>query len=363
MSPELPSWVPVVDRALARAAREVRLLGAATPIAAQAERRRVTQAFEAGGEARPRWSYRPSAPDAALRLLAEARRTLVFAGGSPLATLYDERARELELEAELSALVGTAALGVRAGERFRGGVALAREASALACAWLAAPPLRDSCAREPGIVSDATDPRSLLSRMREEVRRHDLPFTVIPQPDLAPLAATGDAAILVAEGRLLSAVDTERTVFHEIEGHARPRARASSCALGLFAFGSARGADDQEGRALVLEEQRGFLDVPRKRQLAARHRAVDLMRDGATFVDAARALIRDYDLAPSAAVLAAERAFRGGDGEHAGLGREHVYLTSFLAVGAWLKEHPDDERVLSRGRIALAALDGVRAYA
>jgi hypothetical protein len=61
------------------------------------------------------------------------------------------------------------------------------------------------------------------------------------------------------------------------------------------------------------------------------------------------------------AVIVTERAFRGSDGTFPGLGRERVYLESFLRVGSHLTAHPEDERVLAAGQISVDAAATVRA--
>ena len=65
----------------------------------------------------------------------------------------------------------------------------------------------------------------------------------------------------------------------------RAASRARRCARpsAHFRVGTARGIDDQEGRAVLLEERAGLLGPRRRKQLAARHRAVRAMLDGATF--------------------------------------------------------------------------------
>ena len=105
---------------------------------------------------------------------------------------------------------------------------------------------------------DETDPRSLLAAMSREAGRCKLPMRVVVEPSLASLAATGDGVIFVAAEQWIRVRDVERTVLHEIAGHALPRARAASAPLGIFAFGTARGIDDQEGRALLIERRRAF---------------------------------------------------------------------------------------------------------
>jgi hypothetical protein len=152
-------------------------------------------------------------------------------------------------------------------------------------------------------------------------------------------------------------------VLHEIEGHARPRTRSLEAESTLFSAGTARGVDDQEGRALLLEARAGLLGPRRRRQLAARHRAVTAMLEGASFADVSKALIDVHGLDASDAVVVAERAFRGGDGERPGLGRERVYLESFVRVRAHLERHPEDEQVLECGQVAVDAVDTLRPFA
>ena len=235
----------------------------------------------------------------------------------------------------------------------------ARTAAALCATWLAEDP------PDPGedcIASDAPDPRSLLSRMRAAVGRLRLPFKVVATPWLAPLAATGERVILVTTDRLVPDEDARRTVLHEIDGHARPRARASRASSSLFRTGTARGIDDQEGRAVWLEERAGLLGPRRRRQLAARHRAVETMLEGASFADVARALVDDHSIDPTEAVIIAERVFRGGDGAHPGLGRERVYLESLVRVRRHLTAHPEDDAVLAAGQVSVDATDVLRPY-
>jgi hypothetical protein len=210
--------------------------------------------------------------------------------------------------------------------------------------------------------SDDADPRSLLSRMRAAVGSLRLPFSVVVQPSLAPLAATGEHVILVASGRPVHDDDARRTVLHEIEGHAQPRARSQRSTLALLRAGTARGIDHQEGRALLLEERAGFLGSRRKRQLAARHLAVEAMLEGASFTEVALALVDAHGLEAQEAVVVAERVFRGSDGTHPGLGRERVYLESFVLVRNHLDAHPDDEEVLASGQIAVDAIDVLRPF-
>jgi len=342
-----------VARLVLLAAREVKLLASFTPVDAHRERERLVEALRGGQPVSPRWRYAPLAHDDLRRVLDSAERAFADEAETPCDRLYLERLRELSLEAELCAAAGTPQVGKLARQRFApADVSVARRASGLCASWLDEPVQETSGAT---MASDEADPRSLLSRMRAEVGRRHLPFKVVTHATLAPLAATGDGVILVAPGRPVTEEDATRTVLHEIEGHACPRARAQDAPLALLRAGTARGADDQEGRALLLEERAGLLGAGRRRQLAARHHACEAMASGATFADLAPALVRDHGLLPLQAVVVAERVFRGGDGVQPGLGRERVYLEALVRVRSHLERQPADEVILAAGQVAVDA--------
>jgi hypothetical protein len=204
-------------------------------------------------------------------------------------------------------------------------------------------------------TSDADHPDSLLSRIRAEVGRRRLPFRVVVSTRLAALAATGAGVIYVADGRPLGLSATLRTVLHEIEGHALPRARALSAPLGIFAVGSARGSDDQEGRALGLERGAGLLGGERKLELARRHLAGRMVEAGADFVDTARFLERETGASIETTLRIAARAHRGP-----GLARELVYLPAYLRLRR--TRHGSVERVMAHGQIAVDAVETLKAW-
>lgn len=354
---ELPPWLVRAERLLVEAVRSIRLLGSVVPRNAAQERARLVEVFEAGGSSTPRWSYARSDHAALRKALARAAQRL-GAEAHPVGLLYAERARELEIEAALASEAGTGVLGALARARFRSAnPAKAGEATILARKWINEG--RDDAADATSgevIPSDAPVPGSLLMRMREEIGRLRLPFSVVVQPSLAALAATGERHVLVAAGRACSREDVERTVMHEIEAHAIPRTRASQSRLAIFQIGTARGIDDQEGFALVLEERHGYLGSKRKRELAARHLAVEAMDGGARFHENVEALVKEHGLSARDAVLIAERAYRGGDGTTPGLGRERIYLEAFLRVGEHLARTPTDEGILTSGQISVDAI-------
>jgi hypothetical protein len=353
-----------VEELMLQAARDVQMLAAATPENAAVERVRLTEALRRGHAECPRWTYRGGWAGGRM---GEIRRALevVWRAAEPQSRrglggmLVAERARELALEAALCEAVGTREVGGLAGKRFAPAEgSVAEEASRTCVKWLEEGREVETRAM---MASDNPDSGSLVSRLRAEVGRLRLPFVVVVQPSLAPLAATGERVILVAPGRPTTERDVARTVLHEIEGHVLPRARAQKASLSILRIGTARGVDDQEGRALLLEERAGLMCGRRRRHLALRHRAFEAMVDGASFADVTRELTSAHGVEPENAVVIAERVFRGGDGVHPGLGRERVYLEALVRVRAHLAAHPDVEEVLASGQVGLEAVDAIRA--
>jgi hypothetical protein len=348
-----------IERLVAHAAGEVRVLATLTPLNAAEERARLTADLRAGRSPVPRWTYVPRDHVSLRRALEAAEGAMDRLADAPLAGEYRARVRELCLELALCAVAGTREVGALARERFPADERFAAEASTLCDAWLDTEPR--SVPEGEAVLSDDADSRSLLSLMRAAVGEAKLPFGVTAQPSLASLAATGDRVVLVATARRVYPEDARRTVLHEIEGHAKPRARSLGSPISLMRAGTARGVDDQEGRALLIEKRAGLLGSSRRRQLGARHRAVEAMLHGASFADTAMILKEAHGLDPAEAVVVAERAFRGSDGTFAGLGRERVYIEGLLRVEAHLDARPQDERILEQGQVALDAIGALRA--
>ncbi len=344
----VPPWVPDADRLLAIATAKIGLLGATTPKNLNEELARLEALAPRGEPLRPRFvlTARPELRGLLADLRAFAART---AARGPLARLYVERAEELLDEAALVLSAGEPGFAGLAGRRFGPRDDCDGEAEQLAAAWLA-----EVSPHEPEETlvrsDDESDPRSLIARLRAEVARLALPFVVTPRSALSALAAVGDTVIWVAEGRLVSERDTARTVLHEIEAHALPRARARSAPFGLFALGTARGSDDQEGRAVALEERGGHLTASRRRELALRHVAAMAAHEGACF-DELVTLARSHGAELPRALRLAARAARGG-----GLGRERVYLPAYLRFLAASRRDPRVEAVLLAGRVRIEAV-------
>jgi hypothetical protein len=364
-----PAWVSSTDRALTMAAGQIRLIRGVTPSNADSELAALEQAYCRGAPRRPRWRYDGAPPRPDLPRALDALATFLDKE-PPLGPIYAARARELCLEAEIIEATGSPRLVALARERFLGvspeGDEDLHRADELASRWTNDTSAHRGRGEEgPAPVTvrscDADDPRSLVARMASETGKRRLAVRVCLQSGMASLAATGDGFILVAENKWLTPRDVERTVLHEIEGHALPRARAARAPIALFAVGTARGIDDQEGRAIAIEEDAGFLDSGRKFELGCRHLAAKAALDGADFADIVDLLQKRQASLPAALRIAA-RVQRGSTGA-GGLGREIVYLPARCKL-ARLSASPDHaiiEEVMRRGRIAADVAPAVAA--
>lgn len=339
--------------ALFRQARSLPgLIAAATPSNYAAEVERITQCVGRKERTVPRLEYRRDEGRQSI-----ASQLLRFADGvevdssDPCHDLLAGRVREVCLELSLADAVGTSDVLPLARSRY--GVRCL-DADRLADAWIA-----DHCeamqraASEPKIQSaDPRNPRSLLSRMREEVARVVPGFRIERTSRLMSFAATGETMILVAEGRLMTEVDVERTVVHEVHGHALPQSKARAAEHPVFRVGTARGSDHQEGYALYLEGRFGHLHGARRAELGFRHLAARSVLDGASFADILDALLC-RGAPPTSAARIALRAHRGGVDGVGGIAREAIYLPAWLRVEA-ISNAPELE-ALGHGRVSVDA--------
>jgi hypothetical protein len=347
----LPAWIRPADRALAFAARRIGLIRAASPTNAEQETARLAHAITTGSASLPCFRYEACRVGAPLCAALDRLAGFVETEG-PVGHVYAARARELALEAQMVDAIGTPRITSLAAVRFGSERADAEQAFALANAWLEqnAPPDASPLTR----TCDPVDPGSLLLRMSAEIGRRRIPVRVLVEPGLASLAATGDGVVLVAQGKLASRTDVERTVIHEIDGHVLPRVRAASQPLSILAVGTARGLDDQEGRALLLERQAGLFGPDRRRELALRHLAACATLEGADWVAVVRLLLsRGADV--GSAVRIGARVQRGGPPSGGGIARELVYLPALVRVErAFERWGAAIERVMQQGRVAVA---------
>lgn len=341
-----------IEGLFSRAETQIDLLGRCQPRNGPAACERWLSAFGRGEQAGFAWQHaRPPVLDALKRALDEVQSRLLGAG--PLALLYAERAEELKLEAELAECVGDVRFFALARRRYPIGTADEwSEARRLAETWARQPPELQT---EPCHLShDRASPDSLVSVVTRELARRRMNVRVEVVTSLGSRAATGDGVIFIRAGELFDARETQRIAQHEILGHALPRIQARVQQLGLFRVGSARGTDDEEGRALCLEEQLHLMDQGRRIELGRRHLAALAVAEGASAPECVQ-LLSSCGASPAEAVKTYTRVARGG-----GLCRELVYLPASLRVARACALDTELMRWLSHGRVSLAAARTLR---
>jgi hypothetical protein len=336
-----------LERWLLRAESSIALLERARPLNLNSEQARVQRAWQTGRSLAPVFQYAAAPELSSLRVALDA---IVEGVGAddPWGRLYADRALELGLEARAAEVVGTPEFAQRASARFPEDRTIA---GAIANDWSAAwRGLGAGVSSDRNHLSDdERDPKSLIMSMRRAVGQRRLAVRVLISAELPTLAATADGVVFVRARQRHSAAEAQRIVVHEVEGHVLPRVRASSEELGLFALGTAGGSDDQEGRALLLEQRSGSLDVHRLTVLGRRHAAAGALRQGADWVETVKLLL-ELGSPLTEAIDLASRVHRGG-----GLGREIVYLPALARVRAAVEEDPWLMSWLERGRISIAA--------
>lgn len=344
----LADGIAGVARRLQRIETSVALLDRVRPLNLKREQERLKRAFELGQRAEPAFEYAPRAS------LGEVRTELLQLAARLDArdteqSLLAQRARELELEASMAEHVGEPSFAELARLRFplpdEPGAArkLAEHfltAKFSANAAEAGESLHDS--------SDARDPKSLWSQLSRRLQAEGFAVRIEVVVGLVSLAAVADGVVRVQAGARLSEKAARRIALHEVEGHVRPRVTGQLLG-GVFLAGAPRASEEEEGRAILLEERAGLLDDARRKELGRRYLAAESVRGGADFWETVR-LLGQRGATLSAALELAGRVHRGG-----GLGRELIYLSGYQRVATALAQRPELERVLASGRVTLGA--------
>jgi hypothetical protein len=346
-SVELGDELDRAERLLRRAEQTIRLLDRLVPLNWADERQRLGRVLAEGRAASPRFEYAPAPEVEALRpFLSSLASTLGSSG--PIGQLYAERASELSLEAELVMAAGTREFLRLSRKRYAEELlSSSSESEAVVDAWLREP-APEPCG-ELVRVDDDSDSRSLLSRLRAQIGSARVPVRVELRPGLPSIAAAGDGFIAIRPEARLSPLEAERIACHELHAHVLPRLAARREPLGIFRVGCRGSSDEEEGRALLLEERAGFLGGARRRELSLRHRAAQLAHEGAEWSQVVRWL-EGQGTARERALELALRVARGG-----GLGREVVYIPAYLRVSRELAREPELERFFERGRVTVTA--------
>jgi hypothetical protein len=373
-----PAWTGPYDALVRSLSEAFPLLQYATPLNAAAEQRALLARWSAGDEVAPQWR----APMVDAKALARGHAAVERARASlPGATawerVYAARLEELALDLELVAAAFGPGVVRRARARWG---RIDAEVDRVALAWAAEARGADADAdaddeASPRIpTDDEHDPRSLVASLRRAAGAARVPVRVLVRDRIGALAASGDGVVVVARGRATTPRETARVVLHEIEGHVLPRERAKSAstqfsgapdaqgavgAPAVIALGSAGASEDEEGRALVLEDRAGFLRGGRRRALGLRHLAARHVLAGAGYVELVRTLHREHGEPLEDALRLASRAMRGGHARGGdvlgGIAREIIYLPGYLRV---LEATRDDAAALDRlgsARLSLAA--------
>jgi hypothetical protein len=351
-------WTKPFDNLLRTATARFPLLASVTPVNAAEEQERLLDAWSRGIESSPRWI----APDKDGEAISACRRAIEeglrrLSGSDPWQAIYRERL--LELFADLAIVESAFQEGLRAAAdaRFGRDDEIDRsEATALARAYLSVSPREETSKTIE--TDDVYDPDSLVSRMREEIASRRLSVRVVVRDRIGALAAAGDGVVVVAAGRRITEAETERVVLHEIEGHVLPREHGRRASPPIMSLGSARASEDEEGRALLLEERAGLLGAVRKRTLGARDLASRLVSSGGTYVEVVRAL-RSEGVTLDVALAVTSRVMRGGhlrgNDVASGLARERVYLPALVRIRRAVSRDPSLLSKLGERRLSLAA--------
>jgi hypothetical protein len=329
-----------------RAESEIALIDRTRPLALANELSRLIAAWLSGSGASPTLQYAP-----APRLLPLQRALGAIIENAP--HLGDEgtwlggRAAELLLESQIVQAVGEKAFCSLASTRFpppRG--AAAQNLEVLARSWIAQGAA--SSANEARFISDdRREPRSLVSVISRRLGALNLPASVRVDSCLMSVAACTGRSIVVRSGARLTERDGLRIAEHEIVGHLLPRLSART-RRDVLCCGCAGATDDEEGRALLIEQRLVLMEPSRRAELGARHLACTFLRRGATFVDSVRGLI-ELGSPVDIAVRVTLRAARGG-----GLGREIIYLPAMQRLQQAFDATPALEDWFRLGRASLA---------
>ncbi|HTM43363.1 MAG TPA: tyrosine/phenylalanine carboxypeptidase domain-containing protein [Polyangiaceae bacterium] len=333
-----------VGKALRAAEGRIALLERCQPLNFRVEVQRLRHAWRSGQASEPQFRYRSSANLSATR--TQLAQLAPFDDGGPWGRVIAARAAEMDLEAQLVEAVGCPQFAGLARRRYLDDSGRwAAQAQSLVTRWLS-----EVSAAKPSEplwrTDDKRNEQSLWCQLERLIAELKLPIRLELGANLVPVAATGDGVVLVAMDRQLSAAEGRRVALHEVVGHALPRMNAKRDPTGLLQVGTASASDDEEGRALLIEEQHGLLGSERRVALSFRHLAANAMFNGAHFADVVRSLT-EQGCELDSAVSTAARIFRAG-----GLGREIVYLPAMLRVAACFEANPEAARRMEQGRIA-----------
>ena len=134
-------------------------------------------------------------------------------------------------------------------------------------------------------------------------------------------------SVLVKPGATFKQKELQALIEHEIGVHMVTTMNSNQQNLKVFNLGLPINTLTQEGLAILAEYLSGNLTLGRLRKLALRVIAVDMMCNGADFVECFNHLKNRYDVEPNLAFNITTRIYRGG-----GFTKDYLYLTGFVKV-------------------------------
>ena len=331
-----------VVRTLAKAESEILLLARSHPTNWQALTATLQERWTRGDRREPAFEFQ-RAPQFNWLLadLADAGRRANAQG--PFGELLARRAAELQAEAELAEQIGSADFRFHAQRRYTQGDL--EEADALALSWCRLD--AESELGPPVACDDSSHPMSLLNQLRIHMRDCGVSLPIRFDQRLAAVATVDCNCVWVRAGESLRSSQASRIALHEVHGHVLRRIAARQPENYLSSSGFELCDEDEEGRAIWLEEKAELLDSGRKAELARRHLAARACQQGASFVDTVDLLLSTNSPIKQALSIAL-RTWRGG-----GLAREVIYLRAYLRVRSTLSNSPLLEEWMKRGRYSI----------
>ncbi len=174
------------------------------------------------------------------------------------------------------------------------------------------------------------------------------------RPDLASTIMVSKGNLLIGGSARVPVSRVAALLQHEVGTHVVTYINGKAQPLRMF-YGGFVGYDElQEGLAVLAEYLVGGMSRPRLRTLAARVVAGHYLVDGASFVEAFRALNHEHRIPQRQSFDIAVRMYRGG-----GFLKDIVYLRGFQSVLEYITSGGDLEPLFV-GKIALRHLPVVR---
>ncbi len=331
----------------------VAFLSRMSPSNFEEEVSRLTIEFRQSRPAFPQFTY--SCEVSHNPVLEEATRALLDLGralhenklfdslqwGEELRQILIERTGELLLEVRLIQARGSSKVPLLSKERYSFGANELSVAYGVAQRWF------EEGLKQQGLPSSESQV-SLVSALRKLASSEKLNVRIV-ETTMSAVAAIGGETFYVRRGARVSRGEVLRIWNHEIYAHFLPRTLSKNAPIPL-AIGTRSCSEDEEGRAILLEERGGWLATSRKMELSIRHQLAESVREStASSLEKTLQLIqRGADL--KLVVRTFARVSRGG-----GLAREIAYLPGYLRVDKALRFHPEWEDWMRCGRVSISA--------